>query len=200
MNNGTSKLEQEIQVAILLVYQKAAIENNRKFFIENGFSDKTMKEIKNLPLSALHRIAGSNLFSVNCSESALNSRLRSGIAKEREHELIVEAIKLGASRMTLQAFTNLPNNKYRLIRSELGLGEEPRSKPQQISSHVLDAISITHNNFKMTEKRLYQSLPALEVLVRLAAAHNIEINRLYIYYYKDHADLFEKERNFDTAK
>ncbi len=187
-------LEYNIQVQILIAFKTAAEQGQINFFKSHNLSQKTIDNLKALPTSELMQIARYQPFNLDCSEAVFNTRLESGIKRDIEQKLVRQAIRLGASRKSLRAFVILSSKNYADIRKEVGYYEK-RDKPTKIDDKLLIAIGHTHNNIKEQEKKLGVKYSALEMLIRLSEAHNIEINQLYNYYYAENADLFDEERS-----
>ncbi|MBS9781678.1 MAG: DUF2857 family protein [Gammaproteobacteria bacterium] len=187
-------LEYNIQVQILMAFKTAAESGQINFFKARGLGQQTIDNLKALPTSALMQIAHYQPFDLTCSEAIFNTRLESGIKKDTEQKLVRKAIRLGASRKSLRAFVVMSSKNYADIREEVSFYEK-RDKPTKIDDKQLIAIGHTHNNIKAQEKKLGIKYSALEILIKLSEAHNIEINQLYNYYYVDNADLFDGERS-----
>lgn len=188
-------LEYSIQLQILIVFKTAAEKNHLNFFKSRGLNQQTMENLKALPTSALMQLAHYSPFELHCPEALLNTRMQSGIRKDKEKHLVRKAIQLGASRQCLQTFVVLNSKEYQRIREEVGYAPK-RDKPMRLDDDLLVAISITHNNIKKQEHKLDEKFSALEILIKLSESHDIEINQLFNYYYKENIDLFDEERSF----
>lgn len=187
-------IEYHLQVQILMAFKTAAETGQTHFFSSRGLGQQTIDNLKALPTSALMQLAHYTPFDLTCPEVMFNMRLESGIKKERESKLVRKAIQLGASRNSLRAFVLITNKAYQSIREDVGYVDK-RVKPPKLGDKQLIAISETHSNIKLQERKLGIKYSALEILIRLSEAHNIEINQLYNYYYTDNADLFDEERS-----
>ncbi len=187
-------LDYHLQVQILMAFKTAAETGQTHFFRSRGLGQQTIDNLKALPTSALMQLARYQPVSLEFAESIFNARLETGIKKELESKLVRKAIKLGASRNSLRAFVLITNKSYSEIRQDIGYIDK-RDKPPKLGDKQLIAISQTHANIKHQERKLGKKYTALEILIKLSEAHNIEINQLYNYYYTDNADLFDDERS-----
>lgn len=187
-------LEYHLQLQILMAFKTAAETGQHNFLKQRGLTQRTIDNLIELPTSAIMQIAHYQPFDLKCPEALFNTRMESGIKKDKEDRLVRKAIRLGASRISLQAFVTINSKTYSDIRNEVGYPTK-RDKPKRIDDRHLIAISQTHANIKAQEDKLGLKYTALEILIKLAEAHNYEINKLYSYYYKDNADLFDEERS-----
>lgn len=187
-------LEYYLQVQILTAFKTAAETGNLHFFRSRGLSQQIVDNLKALPPAAIMQIAHYHPFELNCPESVFNTRMESGIRKEKQKELVHKAIQLGASRSSLRSFVNISNTEYSQIRNQYGYTSN-RDKPTKIGDKQLQVISVIHNNIKKQERKLGIKYSALEMLIMLSETQDIEINQLYTYYYTNNADLFDTERS-----
>jgi len=164
-------------------------------FQQMGISAETIDQISRLNTGELLTLASQPFFKLDLSDRTLNLCIQKIVQSRNRDDLIKRALRAGASREIMKDYALLSHNDFNRLRSELGL-EAIRRRPSQIEDDEYKFLAQLHHKSGRDHK-VSDRMEHLNCLVYLAEKSNIDINRIYFYYYDDNRELLVKTTKSD---
>lgn len=112
----------------------------------------------------------------------------------------ITALRLGASRRMLHELLGLSEAEYNRLKTMAGVPKAERNRPQSLSLDMQDMLATIHNNLFNCYRRQGSEPHPLQLLIRMAEATNLELNRVYDGYYCKNYAVFSGEKDGDSKE
>lgn len=154
-----------------------------------GISDSDFGQLVRMNARELRNIADSGIFQVQVDTRALNRAVQRVLHRRDEHTLIEDAIKLGASKGLLHDYAGLSFKQYNDLIAELNIDGQ-NGRPPMLTDAELSNLADHHARYGQSNP-IRSKKDHLRCLVYLAKHTNIDIKRIYNYFYADNSQLYE---------
>ncbi|MFC0036579.1 STY4526/YPO1902 family pathogenicity island replication protein [Cardiobacterium valvarum] len=189
-----------IQAFILQQYCAAAANTRHHRWLQRkGFSVGMIAQLRRLTLDAQQILIRSSPFDVRLSD-ILKTQLGRLAARDEMDALVITALRLGASRRMLHELLGLSEAEYNRLKTMAGVPKAERNRPQSLSLDMQDMLATIHNNLFNCYRRQGSEPHPLQLLIRMAEATNLELNRVYDGYYCKNYAVFSGEKDGDSKE
>ncbi|MFC0036588.1 STY4526/YPO1902 family pathogenicity island replication protein [Cardiobacterium valvarum] len=195
MNEPFTTIDRDISgrtAFTLLTELILAAQQGKDFYRQLGISREAFNNLCSLNIAELSSVARNPILRLSVDERVLNLAIQGVLARRNRDDLLKQAMLHGASRSVMARYANMSYNAFNKQRNELGI-EEIRSRPVRLSDREYDDLIEAHRYYGSTHS-LHHKGDHLRCLLFLSERCNIDINRVFWYYYSDNEHLFTGQK------
>lgn len=148
-----------------------------------GLSPQNIKDLSTMNMFEIHELAKSPFFEITINRGHLNQIIQKILDKRSKDEIINLAMQRGATRRIMKKYCSMSFKEFNGKRALLGM-DNRRSRPADLKLEDYENLAILHNEFGQ-HSPINTRFDHLRTLVYLAERSNIELNRIYEYFYRE---------------
>ncbi len=186
-NNVTTRV-----CVTLLIELINSSKHGSHIFKQLGISKSTMKHLSQMNVSEIHYLAEVPFVQFDINNRTLNLSVQRILDGRSSDNLINRAIELGASRAIMKVYANLTHKRFNELRSQIDINHI-RSRPQSLNDKEYRKLADLHTKYGQSHT-FTSKLDHLRCLVFLSEKTNLEINRVFEYFYEENQGIFLTEK------
>lgn len=153
-----------------------------------GLNSQTVKDLSTMNMFEIQTLSKSPFFDVNINERYLSQITQKIIDERSSNHTLDQALVRGATRRIMKKYANMSYKEFNAKRNLLNL-DKKRSRPSNLNMSDYEKLGMLHSEYGQFNP-IVSKFDHLRTMVFLAERTNLDINRIYQYFYVEHENMY----------